>query len=94
MLSPIWLLTQLSKHHYWTGLLLLACVVIYLTISLNGTGDPNINLLVIIVVISGLLFLKGHFGQVYRNWRINLIEMASYPNILLFSVVRFVHDSR
>jgi hypothetical protein len=45
-----YLAPYLSKHHYWTGLLLLARVVIYLTISLNGTGDPSTNLLVIIVI--------------------------------------------
>jgi hypothetical protein len=32
-----YLAPYLSKHRYWTGLLLLARVVIYLTISLNGT---------------------------------------------------------
>jgi hypothetical protein len=62
--------------------------MIDLTISLNRTGDPSINLLVIIVITSGLLFLKGQFGQVYRNWKIDLIEMVCYVNILLFSAVR------
>ena len=48
-----YLAPYLSKHHYWTGLLLLACVVIYLTISLNGTGDPSINLFIITVTTGG-----------------------------------------
>ena len=83
-----YLAPYLSKHRYWTGLLLLARIVVYLTISLNGTGDPSINLLVIIVIMSGLLFLKGQFGQIYCNWKIDLIEMVCYLNILLFSAVR------
>ena len=84
-----------SKHRYWTGLLLLARVVIYLTISLNGTGDPSINLLVIIVITSGLLFLKGHFGLIYRDWKVDGIEMVCYLNALLFSAVKmFTLDSQ
>ena len=83
-----YLAPYLSKYRYWNGLLLLAHVVIYLTISLNGTDDPSINLLAIIVITSSLQFLKGHFGQIYRNWKIDLIEIVCYLNILLFSSVK------
>ena len=90
-----YLAPYLSKHRYWTGLLLLARVVIYLAISLNGTGDPSINLFIITVITSGLLFLKGHFGQIYHDWKVDAIEMVCYLNILLFSAVKmFTIDSQ
>ena len=90
-----YLIPYLSKYRYWTGLLLLARVAIYLTISLNGTGDPSINLLAIIVVTSNLLFLKGHFGQIYKDWKVDGIEMVCYLNIVLFSAVKmFTLDSQ
>ena len=36
-----------TKNHYWTGLLLLARVVLYLTAAINVSGEPRFNLLAI-----------------------------------------------
>ena len=43
------------------------------------------NLLVIITITTGLLFLKGQIGPLYKNWKIDVIEMVCYSNIILFS---------
>ena len=77
------------EHRYWTGLLLLARVVLYLVFAF---GNPSLNLLVIIVIICGLLFLKGHFGKIYDEEKsrfVDTIEMISYLNIALFSAAAF-----
>ena len=74
-----------DKHRYWTGLLLLSRVVLYLTFALNVSGDPRVNLLAIIVVTSCILFLKGYFGQIYKAWIVDKVEVACYLNVNLFS---------
>ena len=83
------------KHRYWTGLLLLVRIAIYLAISLNGSGDPSMNLLVIIVATSGLLFLKGQIGQIYKSKKIDVIETICYLNLLLLSAAKlFTRETR
>ena len=85
----------LHKHRYWTGLLLLVRIAVYLAIVLNGSGDPSMNLLVIIVAISGLLFLKGQIGQIYKRKITDVIETICYLNILLLSAVKlFMQEAR
>ena len=73
------------KHRYWTGLLLFARVTLYLMFALNVSGDPGLNLLVIILITGGLIFLKGFFGRIYKNWVVEIVEMICYLNIALFS---------
>ena len=79
------------KHRYWTGLLLLARIGIYLLIILYGHGNPNINLLAIIIITSVLLFIKGHVvHRIYKDLKIDIIETISYFNIVLLSAVKIV----
>ena len=73
------------RHRYWTGLLLFVRVALYLVFALNVSGDPGVNLLAISVITSCLIFLKGFFGQIYKNLAVEMIEMISYLNIALFS---------
>ena len=78
-----------TEHRYWTGLLLLLRVVLYLIFSL---GNPSLNLLAIIAIMCGLLFLKAHLGRIYdkqKNRIIDTVEMVSYLNIGLFSAATF-----
>ena len=75
----------LFKHRYWTGLLLFARVALYLVFTLNVSDDPGVNMLAIIIIVCGLIFLKGFFGRIYKNWVVELIEMICFLNIALFS---------
>ena len=75
----------ITKHRYWTGLLLFARVTLYLVFALNVSGDPGVNLLAIILVTSSLIFLKGFFGKIYKNWVVEIVEMICYLNIALFN---------
>ena len=74
------------KHRYWTGLLLLARVVLYLVFALNKSGDPGVNLISISVVSCGLMFLKGLVSRVYKSWIVEAISMTCYLNMALLSV--------
>ena len=79
------------KHRYWTGLLLLARVAVYILIILYSHGDPYTNLLAIISMVSFLLFLKGHvIRRIYKDWKTDIIETTCYLNIVLFSVVKII----
>ena len=83
------------KHRYWTGLLLLVRIATYLAIVLNGSGNPSMNLLVIIIATSVLLFLKGHIGRIYKSKITDMIETVCYLNVLLLSAARlFLLEAR
>ena len=75
------------QHRYWTGLLLVVRIVLYLTSAVNVSGDPSISLLATGIVVSFLLFLKGYFGNIYRNWLIGSLEVGCYLNIVLLSFI-------
>ena len=79
------------KHRYWTGLLLLARAVLYIVSAANVSGDPGVNLLVIGVVITGLLLLKGYSqgSRIYQKIFLDLLEMISYSNLILLCLVEF-----
>lgn len=80
------------KHRYWTGLLLLIRVGLYITISVvNQTNDPAVNLLTTGTVMIGLIIAKGILGnskRIYDNWLTELLEMMCYLNISLFSIAK------
>ena len=79
----------LYKHRYWTGLLLLARILLFIVFALNLSSDPGVNLLAIIVITSSIFVLKGYFGQLYKNWMIDVMELVSYFNLILFSAAVF-----
>ena len=75
-------------HCYWTGILLIARVVLLVLFLLNQIQEssPSVNLLVIII-ISFILIMWLYFDQwVYIAPRINILEVVSLciqsmPNI-------------
>ena len=79
-----------TEYRYWTGLLLIVRVVISLISALKFSFDPQIPvaLLSTIVIIGGLLLLKGVTAKrVYKNWLLDIIETAIYFNLLAFSAL-------
>ena len=78
------------KHRYWTGLLLLVRVVLYLASALNVTGAPAVNLLVTGVVVFTLVILKlALHGPVYRKLPVEFLEATCYTNIIVLSFATF-----
>ena len=77
------------KHRYWTGLLLVVRVLLYLASALNVSGAPGINLLVTGIVLIALFLLKaqiqGVVNSIYRKLAVDILETACYVNIILFS---------
>ena len=74
------------RSRYWTGVLLLARVVLYVVSAVNVSGEPSANLMAISVVVTSLFLLKFH---VYKNWPIDVLETALYVNLILLSAGKF-----
>ena len=75
-----------DKHRYWTGLLLLVRIVLFTVFSTNTSGDPAINLLAIIVVITCLFAYLALFATgIYKVWLINVLEYSFLLNLIILS---------
>ena len=68
------------RNRYWTGLLLIARVILYTVSAVNVSGEPGINLLSVIVVVALLFILKF---KLYKKWTIDLLETTIYVNLIL-----------
>ena len=77
------------KHRYWTGLLLLIRVCLFLVFSFNTTGNPLINVLAISVSMSCLFAYLSLIGGVYKLWWLNIIETSFILNLLILSMATF-----
>ena len=73
------------KHRYWTGLLLLVRVCLFLIFSLNSLGDPTINHLAVVAVSFCLLTYISLVGGIYKLWSLNLLENVSILNLGVLS---------
>lgn len=78
------------KYRYWTGLLLLIRVALYLVASVlqNFFADARINLIFTTVIVSGIFVFRGYFkiSVLYKNSLVDILELTSYFNIIMFTV--------
>ena len=86
-----------SKYRYWTGLLLLVRVVLYITASVTVSADPQTSLLVTIILVGVMLSVSKFAGvTVYKNLLIDILDTILYFNLLAlsaFSWYRFKIDT-
>ena len=75
-----------DNHRYWTGLLLIARIILLTSFSLNQSNKPTINLIIIIVVVSTLLIWLYYSGWVYKSFLNNNLEVFFLFNLSLTSV--------
>ena len=78
-----------SKYRYWTGLLLLVRVVLYITASVTVSDNPQASLLMIIILVGGLLSLSK--TTVYKNLLVDVVDTVLYVNLLVFSAFSLYH---
>ena len=75
------------KHRYWTGLLLIVRVVLYLVAATNVSNDPTIALTALNFTVYCIFALKQFFGsRLYRKWSVDVLETFFYLNILFFII--------
>ena len=77
-----------DSYHFWTGLLLLMRVFLFISFALNVNNNPTINLTLIIATCS-ILKIAIQPG-IYRNMLLGVIESSLYVNLIVFSTVTMV----
>ena len=74
------------KYRYWTGLLLIVRVVLYITASATVSDKPQTLLLITIFLVGGLSLIKETTGtRVYKKSFVNIVETGLYFNLLALS---------
>ena len=63
-----------DKFRNWTGVMLIARVAQFVIFAFNVQGDPNVNLLVIVIFSALLLTVLFNLGRPYKNKLKNLLE--------------------
>ena len=78
------------KHRYWTGLLLIARVALYLAAAVNVSNNPTIALISISFVVGSIFCLKGFTtSKQYRMWSKDVLETFFHLNILIFATLKW-----
>ena len=79
-----------TKNRYWTGLLLLMRIILYLTSAMNVHHNPRDGVLSVGIIASCLVLMKIFVqDKLYKNWLIDVIEIISLFNLLLYSLACF-----
>ena len=72
-----------KRYQVWTGILLVSRVVILITFASLPTGDPYVNMLLIIVMSTLLLVYTTIVGLLYKKLYISLLEVSYLVNLIL-----------
>ena len=76
-----------KKHtRYWTGLLLLSRLGLFLTFAINAKGSESVNILAVSSVTIALLAIHR---RVYEHWWKDILESSFILNLGIFSVATF-----
>ena len=76
------------KHRYWTGLLLIIRVLLFLSSLINFSLDPRVDMMSTVLVVGGLLLLKGlTTKRIYKSWPLDVMETAIFFNLVVFSAI-------
>ena len=82
----------MPKLRYWTGLLLIARIILYIIFAANIKGDPKINLIAIGIVVVSILIVKDFVegeNQLYQKRPIELLEIVCHFNLVILCIVSF-----
>ena len=87
-----------SQYRYWTGLLLLVRVVLYITTAVTVSDNPKVSPLATIFLVGGLIFLNRCIRNltVYKKSITDIAETILYFNLLAlasFSLYDFKTDT-
>ena len=77
------------KHRYWTGLLLLARVVLFTLLATNTSQDPYVSLVAISIAVSSLILIKGVFIRVYKNRLPSILETLCFLSIVFLCIANY-----
>ena len=80
------------KHRYWTGLLLVARIVLYIASATNVNSDPKVNLIAIGMTVTSILLLKEFVefrNRIYHSWFTETLESVCYINLAFLCIMSF-----
>ena len=82
-----------DKHRYWTGLMLLLRLVLFLIFAVNALGEPSVNLLAIASSTAAVLTLYIISGtRIYKTWSLGLLEASFILNLAILAVATlYIH---
>ena len=75
-----------DRYRFWTGLLLLCRIVLFLVFAFNALGNPDLNLLAIGLLSNCLLLFGWGTGGVYRLQPLNILESSFFLNLAAVSL--------
>ena len=76
-----------NQHRYWTGLMLLLRLVLFLISAVNVLGDPNVNLMAIASMGAAILTLTIILGcGIYKMRNLGLLEASFIINLTILAV--------
>ena len=77
-----------NRYRFWTGLLLIVRIVLYIIASMTSSSNPQLPLLLTIIIVGSLFVLKGSIGlRVYKKTLHDILEIALYFNILALASI-------
>ena len=83
-----------TKHRYWSGLLLLIRVALYLEIAYYNSYAINAGILATGLIAGSLLFTKALYRKkVYRKRMIDNLDSFSYLNLLVLSIAQLYNHN-
>ena len=81
-----------SKYRFWTGLLLLLRVILYVISAVTSSADPQTPLLATIIVTGSLLLIKSvSREQLYKNNIVDIVETLLLFNLLILAAFSLYH---
>ena len=82
-----------NKHRYWTGLMLLLRLILFLISAVNVLGDPSVNLLAIASsCVAVLIFPTILSSRMYKTWSLGLLETSFITNLTILAVATlYIH---
>ena len=81
-----------DKYQFWTGLLLVVRVLLFLAFAFNSSGNPALNLLLVAISATALLCLQlAFFSGVYKRKILDILEALFLVNLgIVASATLFV----
>ena len=75
-----------SKYRYWTGLLLLVRVVLYIVASATVSANPQTFALITGILVGGLILFKSLFSlRMYKNTFVDVMDAMLSFNLLVLA---------
>ena len=74
-----------DRFRYWTGMMLVIRIALFIVFTSNSLGDPRVNLLAITVALFTIIVCFWNAGRVYKSYLMHIIESFYLLNLGIFT---------